>query len=199
KSLGFDIEVWHWEAVKIAYGTVAYFYAGSNARIEPGVPDLSGRKVHPKPALKREPGVIEAEDLKVKAKTAGDVPNQDMLSFGDAWSAGRQLWWVVHEPGAKLDLELPVKQSAAYALSAAFTKAGDYGIVALELDGKPLGEEIDLYAPFPSVIHTGEMPLGKVALDEGAHTLSIILKGKNAQSSNYLVGMDWLKLSLRAQ
>lgn len=27
-SLGFDIEVWHWEAVKIQYATIAYFYAG---------------------------------------------------------------------------------------------------------------------------------------------------------------------------
>ena len=74
KSLGFDIEVWHWEPVKIQYATVAYFYAGPGAKVEPGVPDLSGRKVHPRPPIKREPGALEAEDLKVKAKTAGDVP-----------------------------------------------------------------------------------------------------------------------------
>ena len=196
-SLGFDIEVWHWEAVKIEYGSIAYFYAGQGAQVEPGVPDLSSRKVYPKPALKREPGVIEAEDLKVKAKTAGDVPNQDMLPFGDAWSAGRQLWWVVHEPGARLDLELPVKTAGTYAISAAFTKAGDYGTVKLALDGKPLGKDIDLYAPFPSVLHTGDVPLGTATLDAGPHTLSIILTGKNSKSTNYLVGMDWIKLTSR--
>jgi hypothetical protein len=195
KSVGFDIEVWHWEAVKIQYATIAYFYVGPGATIEPGIPDLSSRKVYPKPPIKREPGALEAEDLKVKAKTAGEVPNQDMLSFGDAWSAGRQLWWLVHEPGARLDLELPVKVSSFYAISAAFTKAGDYGIVKLELDGKPLGKEIDLFVPFPAVVHTGEVPLGTAMLDAGAHTLSIILTGKNAQSTNYLVGMDWLKLT----
>ena len=37
KSIGFDIEVWHWEAVKIAYGTVAFFYAG------PGGADRAGQ------------------------------------------------------------------------------------------------------------------------------------------------------------
>ena len=143
--------------------------------------------------------MIEAEDLKVKAKTAGDVPNQDMLPFGDAWSAGRQLWWLVHETGARLDLELPVKAAGTYAVSAAFTRAGDYGIVKLELDGKPLSKDIDLYAPFPSVIHTGDVPLGTATLDAGSHTLSIILTGKNARSTNYLVGMDWLKLTPQSQ
>lgn len=199
RSLAFDIEVWHWEAVKIAYGSIAYFYAGAGAKIEPGDPDLSSRKVYPKPAIKREPGVIEAEDLKVKSKTAGDVPNQDMLSFGDAWSGGRQLWWLVHEPGARLDLELPVKEAGTYAISAAFTKAGDYGTMKLELDGKPLEKELDLYVPFPSVVHTGDVPLGTAALHEGAHTLSIILTGKNAKSTNYLVGMDWIKLTRQSQ
>ena len=91
------------------------------------------------------------------------------------------------------------QEAGHYALSAAFTKAGDYGIVKLELDGKPLGKEIDLYAPFPSVIHTGEMPLGTAALDAGPHTLSIVLKGKNTKSTNYLVGMDWLKLTPQSQ
>src|SRR5262245_16257514 len=85
KSLGFDIEVWHWEPVKIQYATIAYFYAAPGAAVEPGIPDLSARKIHPKPPVKREPGAIEAEDLKVKGKTAGEVPNQDMAPFGDAW------------------------------------------------------------------------------------------------------------------
>ena len=195
KSLAFDIEVWHWEAVKIQYATIAYFYAGPGAQIEPGIPDLSARRVYPKPALKREPGAIEAESLKVKARTAGDVPNQDMLPFGDAWSGGNQLWWVVHEPGARLDLELPVKLAGTYALSAAFTKAGDYGTVQLALDGKPLGKAIDLFEPLPAVVHTGDVPLGAAALDAGLHTLSITVAGKNPRSTNYLVGIDWFKLS----
>ena len=84
-----------------------------------------------------------------------------MIPFGDAWSAGRQLWWVVSQPGARLDLELPVKSAGTYALSAAFTKAGDYGIVQLALDGKPLGKPIDLYEPSPAVIHIGGSAAGQ--------------------------------------
>jgi hypothetical protein len=195
ESLAFDIEVWHWEAVKIQYATVAFFYAGPGAKAEPGVPDLSGRKVHPKPPIRREAGVLEAEDLKVRAKTAGDVPNQDMGPFGDAWSGARQLWWVGGRPGAKLDLELPVKAAGTYALSAAFTRAGDYGTVQLALDGDALGKPIDLYEPAPRVVHTGDVLLGTATLQAGPHTLTIAITGKNARSTNYLVGVDWIKLT----
>jgi hypothetical protein len=195
KALGFDIEVWHWEPVKIQYATLAYFYAGGGAVVEPGVPDLAIRKVYPKPPITREKGAIEAEDLRVKSKTAGDVPNQDMTPFGDAWSGGRQLWWLVHEPRARLDLELPVASKGTYEIFAAFTKAGDYGVVRLALDDHDLGMPIDLYEPFPRVTHTGSILMGTAALDGGTRTLSLILTGKNAKSSNYLVGMDWIKLT----
>ena len=174
---------------------MAYFYAAPGSRIEPGIPDLSTRKVYPKPPIKREPGVIEGEDLKVKTKTAGDVPNQDMTPFGDAWSGASQLWWVGGAPRERLDLELPFQKAGTYAISAAFTKAGDYGTVQLSLDHKPLGDPIDLYAPFPSVLHTGPILLGNMMLDEGHPTLSITVTGKNPKSSNYLVGMDWIKLT----
>jgi Protein of unknown function (DUF2961) len=195
KSLNFDLEVWHWEAVKVQYATIAYFYAAPGARIEPDIPDLSTRKVYPKPPIKREPGVVEGEDLKVKTKTAGDVPNQDMTPFGDAWSGASQLWWVVHEPRARLDLELPVEKAGTYAISAAFTKAGDYGAVQLAINGRPLRDPIDLYAPFPKVLHTGAILLGNAMLEAGPQTLSITVTGKNAKSTNYLVGLDWIKLT----
>lgn len=195
KSLAFDIEVWHWEPVKIQYATLAYVYAGPGAKVEPGVPDLSARKVYPRPPIKREAGVLEAEDLKVTAKTAGNVPGQDMTPFGDAWSGARQLWWVGAGPGAKLDLDLPVKAAGTYALSAAFTRAGDYGTIQLTLDGNELGKPIDLYEPAPRVIHTGSVLLGTARLDAGPHTLTIVITGKNPRSTNHLVGVDWFKLT----
>jgi hypothetical protein len=151
--------------------------------------------VHPKPQIRRELGVIEGEDLKVTARTAGDVPNQDMGPFGDEWSGGRQLWWVVSEPHARLVLELPVKTAGTYSVSAAFTKAGDYGTIQLALGGKPLGQPIDLYEPSPNVIHTGAIPLGDATLEAGPQELSITITGKNSKSTNYLVGMDWIKLT----
>ncbi len=65
----------------------------------------------------------------------------------------------------------------------------------LAVDGKPLGKAIDLYAPAPAVIHTGDVPLGMTTLSAGTHILSITLTGKNPRSADYLVGMDWIKLT----
>ncbi len=66
------------------------------------------------------------------------------------------------------------------------------GYVSRIWSANPAGE---LHEPAPAVIHTGDVPLGMATLDAGTHALSIILKGKNARSTNYLVGMDWIKLT----
>ncbi|QEH38879.1 hypothetical protein OJF2_74890 [Aquisphaera giovannonii] len=197
-SLAFDIELWHWEAVKVQYGTLAFVYAGPGAKVEPGVPDLSGRKVYPKPPVFRVAGVLEGEALKVLSKTAGDISNQPMSGFSDGWSGDDQLWWRPAEAGAKLELELPVEKAGAYAISAAFTKACDYGTFELTLDGKPL-KEIDLYAPKPNVLHTGEVPLGTATLDAGSHVLGARATGRNAGSVGYMLGLDWVKLTPAAR
>ncbi|MFO0890030.1 MAG: DUF2961 domain-containing protein [Isosphaeraceae bacterium] len=195
KALGFDIEVWHWEPVKIQYATVAYFYAAPGTVAEPGAPELTGRKVYPRPTVHREPGVVEAESLKIRARTEGSTSVQDMGPFGDVWSGNQQLFWVGGKPGAKLELELPVKQAGTYSLSAAFTRAGDYGNVELALDGRPLGKAIPLYQPSPAVVHSGPVPLGDAELSAGNHTLSLTIKDRDPRSSNYFVGVDWIKLS----
>jgi len=193
ESLAFDLELWHWEAVKVQFATLAYAYAAPGAKVEPaGIPDLSKRIVHPRPPIHREPGAIEAESLRVRGKTAGEVPNQDMTPFGDAWSGARQLFWIVREPGAKLDLELPVATAGKYALSAGFTKAGDYGTVQFTLDGAPLGKPVDLYAP--NVVHSGPVLLGVADLAAGPNALGIQVVGKGEKSSSHLVGVDWIKL-----
>jgi hypothetical protein len=194
KSLAFDIEVWHWEPVKIQYATVAYFYAAPGAVADPGVPELSGRKVYPRPTVFREPGVVEAEALRIKVKTAGDASVQDMGPFGDVWSGNQQLFWVGGKPDARLELELPVKDAGTYDVAAAFTRAGDYGDVQLTLDGKPLGGPLSLYERAPRVVHSGPVALGRAELSAGNHTLGITIKGKDARSSNHFVGLDWIRL-----
>ena len=56
-------------------------------------------------------------------------------------------------PGAKLNLRLPVKSAGQQRLDLGLTKARDYAIVQFYLDGKRLGEPIDLYHA-PDVIPT---------------------------------------------
>lgn len=193
QSLAFDLEVWHWQAVKVQYASIAFFYAAPGASAGQDVPDLKGRVLHPPgEGVHHEPGVIEAEKLRVVEVGGGEVPNQDMASFGEAWSGGAQLWWLSARAGQSLTLELPVAKGGPQAITAAFTRAPDYGIVALEIDGKPLGRTIDLYAK--QVEHTGALKLGTADLAAGNHTLKITITGKSPKSTNTLVGMDWIKL-----
>ncbi len=98
------------------------------------------------PKTGRVPGAIEGETMKVLAKTGGNAAPQKMDPFTkDRWSGADQLWWTGAGPGSKLTLELPVEQAGRYDVLAVFTKARDYGIVQLSLDGKPLGGPLDFY------------------------------------------------------
>ncbi len=142
---------------------------------------------------KKVPGVIEGEQMKILSKTGGNPQEQDMTGWGEKWSNDAQLWWTGAKPGDRLVLDLPVAKAGSYQLLAQFTKAVDYGIVQLSLDGEKLGEPMDLY--HAGVIATGELDLGKRELSAGEHTLTVEITGANPQAvKSYMLGLDYLKL-----
>jgi hypothetical protein len=138
-------------------------------------------------------GAIEGEKLKILGKTGGEPQEQDMTGFGEQWSNGAHLWWIGTKPGDKLDLALPVKQAGKYRLGMQLTKAPDYGIVQLYLDGQKLGEPIDLY--HESVVATGLVTMGEHDLTAGDHKLTVEILGANDKAiKNYMFGLDYVKL-----
>ena len=138
-------------------------------------------------------GAIEGEKLKILGKTGGEPQEQDMTGFGEQWSNGAHLWWIGTKPGDKLDLALPVKQAGKYRLGMQLTKAPDYGIVQLYLDGQKLGEPIDLY--HESVVATGLLAMGEHDLTAGDHKLTVEIVGANDKAvKNYMFALDYLKL-----
>jgi len=140
-------------------------------------------------------GAIEGEKLKILGKTGGEPQEQDMTGFGEQWSNGAHLWWIGTKPGDKLDLALPVKQVGKYRLGMQLTKAPDYGIVQLYLDGQKLGEPIDLY--HESVVATGLLAMGEHDLTAGDHKLTVEIVGANDKAiKNYMFGLDYVKLDL---
>jgi len=73
------------------------------------------------------------------------------------------------------------------------TKAPDYGIVQLYLDGQKLGEPIDLY--HESVVATGLLAMGEHDLTAGDHKLTVAIMGANDKAiKNYMFGLDYVKL-----
>lgn len=153
----------------------------------------------PRPAIDagsgRVDGALEGEELKVLRASAGQTSVQDMAGFAkDTWSGAKQLFWTGGKPGERLELEFQVSDAGSFDVLAAFTMARDYAVIAVEIDGKTLRKEIDLYNS-PDVVSTGELSLGKVKLDAGRHTLALVITGSNpAAVKAFMVGVDYLRL-----
>jgi hypothetical protein len=137
--------------------------------------------------------VLEGERLHVLAKTGGTTGEQDMTAFPGQWSNDNQLWWTEAKPGDRLDLALQVTNSGPYQINLQLTKAPDYAIVQLKLDGENLGKPIDLYNR--SVVLSGPVSMGKHQLTSGQHKLTVEIVGANPKAiTNYMFGLDYVKL-----
>ncbi len=143
----------------------------------------------------RVPGAIEGESLKVLAKSAGSAGGQQMGVFRkDRWSAANHLWWTGAKPGARLELAVPVAKAGQYTVELVLTRARDYGIVKLSLDGQALGGPIDLFHA-PDVVTTGVLNFSARELTAGVHKLSVEILGANPKAvKSYMFGLDYVRL-----
>ncbi|MGB2820275.1 MAG: DUF2961 domain-containing protein, partial [Phycisphaerae bacterium] len=176
------------------YASTAYWYQAPGGK-DPyeAVPMAQRWGYCETPAVYHVKGALEGEKLRILEKT-GQPGRQDMFQYPlGKWSQEAHLWWTRGKPGEKLVLELPVKEAGKYELQAVLTKARDYGIVQLSLDGAKLGDPIDLYNP--EVIHTEPLQLGTHELTKGAHKLTVEITGANAKAIKaYMFGLDYVLL-----
>ena len=138
-------------------------------------------------------GASEGENLKIVEKTGGQAARLDLDHFGAGWCDNAHLWWTGGKPGDKLTLAVPVPAEGKYKLTLQLTKAKDYGIVQLSLDGQKLGDPLDLYNP--EVVPTGPLDLGTHELAKGEHKLTLEIVGANAKAAkSHMAGLDYIKL-----
>ncbi|HIG30414.1 MAG TPA: hypothetical protein EYQ50_22490 [Verrucomicrobiales bacterium] len=144
----------------------------------------------------RVPGALEGESLKV-INSKGSVSNQLMSGFSKGkWSGNDQLWWHGGKPGDRIELNTPVGREGRYAVFISLTKARDYGIFRITLNGEEISKNIDLFNE-PDVITTGVIFLGEHHLKAGDHVLGVELIGANPKAvQSYMFGLDWVKFSL---
>jgi len=176
------------------YDCTVYWYLAPGGTDRYGPVPLSDRTgYYVEPEIFKVEGALEGETLEVRMRTGGRPRTQDMFTFGDEWSDDRQLWWSGAKPGDKLVLAFPVDKAGTYELKLQLTKAADYGIVQLSLDGTKLGDPIDLYNP--AVVPTGAMSFGTHELERGKHNLTIEIVGANENvGKRYMFGLDYVKL-----
>ncbi|MBD3675433.1 MAG: VCBS repeat-containing protein [Planctomycetaceae bacterium] len=160
----------------------------------PGQVALKGPSAPIDPKTGKVPGAIEGESMKIVGKTGGTAKSQPMGNFkADRWSGNDHLWWTGAKPGQQLDVEFDVDGAGAFAVELVLTKAKDYGVVNVKLDGQSLGPAIDLYDP--QVITTGVLTYGPRELAKGSHKLTFEIVGANPKAvKSFMVGLDYLRL-----
>ncbi|WP_157979939.1 DUF2961 domain-containing protein [Kribbella monticola] len=135
---------------------------------------------------------VEAESL-LPAVSATVPADPQGNCCGVSWSGGSQLWIHGTKAGDKVVLEFAVPTTGTYQLSTVLTKAADYGIAELAVDGKA---PVSFDGYVASGVTTQNVDLGSQVLTAGKHQLSITLTGKNPAATGYLVGVDLLQLEL---
>jgi hypothetical protein len=128
--------------------------------------------------------------LEVRGKPKGTVQVQSMAHFGAGkWKNDDQIWWTRGKPGDRLEIAFKVEKTGPHDVDVTLTKARDYAIVQFHLDGKKVGEPLDLYNA--EVIPSGPISLGKHELSEGEHTLMVEIVGANPKAvQSYMFGLD---------
>ena len=139
-------------------------------------------------------GALEGEKLKVLKKTGGKLEAQDMTNFGETWSSDTHLWWTEGKPGDVLELAVPAAESGRYKVKMQMTKAVDYGIMRISLDGKDAaGSPVDLTMPAwsPRASWTWEPS----SLTRVSSILRLEITGANPKAAKaYMAGLDYVKI-----
>ncbi|MBE0536247.1 MAG: DUF2961 domain-containing protein [Phycisphaerae bacterium] len=176
------------------YAATVWWYQAAGAGDPYGAVPVEERTgYYVKPQVFKVKGAIEGETMKVLSKSAGNPRRQDLAAHGNTWSDEAHLWWTDAKPGDTLELAVPVAEAGTYTLTTQLTKAVDYGIVQLYLDGTKLGEPLDLYND--GVVATGAIDLGKHELSKGEHVLKVEITGANEKAKKaYMFGIDYVKL-----
>ncbi len=189
-----DIEKYYPNSKPTLYAATAYWYlaAGQSDPYKPVGLDQREGYWTPIKRFKVE-GAIEGENMKILSKTGGNAAPQDMYGFGPDWSNDTHLWWTGAKPQDILELAFDVKKAGPYRLEMQLTKAIDYAIVQLYLDGDELGAPIDLFNN--GVIPTGPVDMGVFNLPQGQHILKVEIVGADEKAvKSYMFGLDYLKL-----
>jgi hypothetical protein len=131
--------------------------------------------------------VIEAERLIDGAQmTHGTVIQQEMVEYGPDWGGGAQLYWAIHEVGARIVMHPEVTRAGRYDVYVHFTQAPDYARVSVRFDAGP----VKTFDGWATTVRPFRFRLATVELAAGRHDLTITVVGKNKVSDDYYVGVD---------
>lgn len=116
---------------------------------------------------------------------------------GFQWTGGKQIVYhsrVEEGIGAWVQVDFQVNEEELRQLTLRMTKANDYGIYRILLDGEVVRDKYDFFNPDLEIT---ELNLGQRKLSRGTHTIRFVCLGKNDRSDNYNLGLDSVRLRER--
>ena len=117
---------------------------------------------------------------------------QGMGDFGTDWFRDNHVFWTPQEAGKTAKLRIPAPEDGTYKLSGRFTKARNYGIFQLVVNGKEVGKPVDL---FGTEVVAVELEVGVVELKKGDNELLLKNVGKNERGNGYAAGINYLVIT----
>ena len=180
-----EIRIWDLHALRLRLRQIGLDW-------EPACPNPGGPPAGPRPAALVFHRTMEAENLSIRDRKDCKCETQDMQLWDRAnWSNGHQLLCVTQK-GGYAELDLPVPATDKYQLDVYFTKAPNYGVVEVSVDGKPVGRPFDGFNP--AVVRSSKVELGLMHLRQGDHRLRFTAVDRNGQSTGFLLGIDCVEL-----
>lgn len=174
------------------YYSCAYWYVDSPRPLKGKLPPAEDRypTFQPMPV---DAGVYELHYMKIDAPKHAKVEFQGIertpVRDGD-WLHNDQLFLRDGKPGDVTTLTFNTTETLTGDSALFMTRARDYGIIQLNLDGKDLGT----YDGYKEQIDRVRVPLGQLTLEPGEHKLTVTLKGKNPDSKGMFWGIDYIKV-----
>jgi len=176
------------------YSSVAYWYQTEpHVAFEPlPPPEKRLPEKLTEQATYFEPGAFELEGGLVAFRNADDtVVEQDLTGFGNEWSNGKQLWFKPEAPkNYAATVDVPSDIAGEKKVTLWYTKAPDYGMVQLWVNNQKVAEW-DGYNE-GKVVRASIQFTAKLV--EGQNTLELRIVGKNEKSTNYMAGLDCIKV-----
>jgi len=145
--------------------------------------------------LERQPARIEGAVEAETAPVSGDAAEGwEVQGMPHGWSGGRHLWVRATAPGQGVELEIPVATPGRYRVQVRLTKSWDYGVLELRLNGEPVVDGVDTWAP--SIQQLPPVDLGAHELD-GDLRLGVVVTGSNpeSRSPHHYFGVDCVVLT----
>ncbi|PZE22144.1 chitobiase/beta-hexosaminidase C-terminal domain-containing protein [Paenibacillus xerothermodurans] len=133
--------------------------------------------------------VIEGESM--QNSTSGPT----MTTLTDTYASQGKFLQTKSAPAVNdwVELTVHVAQAGTYRMALGYKTYGNMGTAQLFVDGKPQGNPVDQYAS-AQIITSAD--LGDVTFSEpGDHRLRFVVTGKNAGSTGYHLGFDYIKLT----